>query len=556
MNLPPPITSPRTTFHTHPPPLPLSTVLLLYTGLAWIADACQVMLLSFLGPAIKCQWHITSTQESYLSSTIFLGMLFGVTIIGWLSDHYGRKKAFIGATALLGIFGIASAYATNFTSLLLYRAIVGFAVGSTPIAVTILAEFSPARGRGGNLLLMQSFWIVGTLLVAGIAWFTLPYSDGWRSLLIYSSIPLLLLLVGGPLLPETPLWLGAHGRMKEARRVLRYVARINGTTSDELKPEESGGDSEEDEGNIAATDVAADGLENGGSRHHFPPPLPPSDQHQHRQKSSSNIVTHLRMSIQSVMSPSLAKTSICLYIIWFVNAVTYYGLVLLTTALQTAQKQSPCTDDGRPAFTNDDYRAVVITTIAEAPGILIAAALIDRRGRKWTLRAGLLTCGLSILMLVIIQQPSSSNASNNHGFSLFLLFLARASIMAAFSVLYVYTPEIYSTAVRSTGLALCNAFSRTGGIVAPFATVYLVDKGHPGIAATVLGGLCLLATAAAFQLPHETRGRDLAVTILDEEDVMAVDGGGGGGSGEEENHHLGRDDNDDDTRETSALLIR
>lgn len=29
-------------------------LLLVYTGLAWVADACETMLLSFLGPAIEC----------------------------------------------------------------------------------------------------------------------------------------------------------------------------------------------------------------------------------------------------------------------------------------------------------------------------------------------------------------------------------------------------------------------------------------------------------------------------------------------------------------------
>lgn len=28
-------------------------LLLLYTGLAWLADACEIMLLSFLGPAVR-----------------------------------------------------------------------------------------------------------------------------------------------------------------------------------------------------------------------------------------------------------------------------------------------------------------------------------------------------------------------------------------------------------------------------------------------------------------------------------------------------------------------
>lgn len=37
-------------------------LLLLYTGLAWAADAMEMMLLSFLGPAVRCDWGLSATQ--------------------------------------------------------------------------------------------------------------------------------------------------------------------------------------------------------------------------------------------------------------------------------------------------------------------------------------------------------------------------------------------------------------------------------------------------------------------------------------------------------------
>jgi MFS family permease len=45
--------------------------------------------------------------------------------------------------------------------LLLMRAVVGFALGGTPVAVTLFAECCPSAGRGRWLLLMQSFWTLG-----------------------------------------------------------------------------------------------------------------------------------------------------------------------------------------------------------------------------------------------------------------------------------------------------------------------------------------------------------------------------------------------------------
>jgi hypothetical protein len=72
------------------------------------------------------------------------------------------------------------------------------------------------------------------------------------------------------------------------------------------------------------------------------------------------------------------------------------------------------------------------------------------------------------------------------------------------------------------GLALCNGFSRLGGFLAPFATVYLVAGGRTHAAEALLGALCGGATACAFFLPFETRGRDLQSAELVPEAACAA----------------------------------
>lgn len=113
-------------------------------------------------------------------------------------------------------------------------------------------------------------------------------------------------------------------------------------------------------------------------------------------------------------------------------AITYYGLVLLTTALQTVAKRDACTPSGAPNLDSSDYLAILIASTAEAPGLLAAASLIDRKGRKWTLRLGLLACTAALLGL--LTDPS-------RGEQLAMLFAARAAVEGSYSVLYVYSPE-------------------------------------------------------------------------------------------------------------------
>eukprot|EP00887_Chlorella_sp_A99_P004750 scaffold4.g4750.t1 len=403
--------------------------MVLYCGLAWFADACEVMLLSYLGPSLRCAWGLSPSAESTLTSVVFFGMLCGVYSLGAVSDALGRRGGFFASAVLLGAAGVASAAAPSFPVLLLLRALVGVGLGGTPVAVTLAAEFLPSRSRGRWLLFMQLWWTLGTAFEAGLAWAVLG-PLGWRWLLVLSALPLFLLLLLYPWLPESPHWLVAHGRYEAAEAVIRRVAE-------------------------------------------------------------------------------LCRTTVILYVVWFANALTYYGLVLLTTALQTATKREPCTPHGGPNLGPGDYLTILITATAEAPGLLAAAALIDTRGRKWTLRAGLLLCGGALLLLL--------GATPWRAGALLLLFVARGGIEATFSVLYVYSPEVYPTHVRNTGLALCNAFSRLGGFLAPYATVQLVEGGHSRAAELLLGSVCMIAALAAFLLPHETRGHDLASLHLSAE---------------------------------------
>lgn len=66
-------------------------LVLAYAGMGWVAEAMEVMLLSFLGPVVREEWNISPQDESLLSSVVFAGMLTGACAWGFVSDRYGRK---------------------------------------------------------------------------------------------------------------------------------------------------------------------------------------------------------------------------------------------------------------------------------------------------------------------------------------------------------------------------------------------------------------------------------------------------------------------------------
>ena len=70
---------------------PYQAWLLGYAGMSWTAEAMEMMLLSFVGPAVQSEWGLTAHQESLIASVVFGGMMIGAYSWGILSDAKGRR---------------------------------------------------------------------------------------------------------------------------------------------------------------------------------------------------------------------------------------------------------------------------------------------------------------------------------------------------------------------------------------------------------------------------------------------------------------------------------
>ena len=54
-----------------------------------------------------------------------------------------------------------------------------------------------------------------------------------------------------------------------------------------------------------------------------------------------------------------------------------------------------------------------------------------------------------------------------------LAMLGKFAITCTFSMVYVYTTELYPTSIRTVSLGASNAMSRVGGTLAPFAADFV-----------------------------------------------------------------------------------
>jgi MFS family permease len=82
-----------------------------------------------------------------------------------------------------------------------------------PVDYTMMAEFLPSDRRGRWLVLLESFWAIGTICLAVLALVALSHGDqAWRVIFLVTGIPALIGVVLRFYIPESPMYLNRSGR--------------------------------------------------------------------------------------------------------------------------------------------------------------------------------------------------------------------------------------------------------------------------------------------------------------------------------------------------------
>jgi putative MFS transporter len=297
--------------------------LLAVCGVTWAADAAEVFLIAFALAGFREEFGLSAGQAGLVVSSTFLGMLVGAWFWGTVADRIGRRTGFQITIAIFAIFGLASAFAPSAIWLAVLRALCGFGLGGAlPLDFSLFAEYLPRRNRGRWLVILESFWGIGTLAAAALAWVLVP-TLGWRWLLATSAVAALFVLWVRLRVPESPRWLLAAGREEEARAVLDRVAADNG------RPPVAG-------------PLA-------------PPPAAP------------------RTGPRDLLRPRLRRVTLTNWAAWLLIAFSYYGILVWLPSVF------------REEYEYDAYAYTFFLVALQMPGYASAAWLVERWGRKPTL---------------------------------------------------------------------------------------------------------------------------------------------------------------------------
>ncbi|MFI8417922.1 sugar porter family MFS transporter [Serratia sp. NPDC078593] len=174
-------------------------------------------------PFITDEFQITSQQQEWVVSSMMFGAAVGAVGSGWLSYRLGRKYSLMIGAVLFVAGSLCSAFAPNVDVLLVSRVLLGLAVGIASFTAPLyLSEIAPERIRGSMISMYQLMITIG-ILAAYLSDTAFSYSGSWRWMLGIITLPALLLLVGVFFLPRSPRWLASRGRDVEAHKVLEML---------------------------------------------------------------------------------------------------------------------------------------------------------------------------------------------------------------------------------------------------------------------------------------------------------------------------------------------
>jgi len=403
---------------------------------------------------INEEFGLTPFLEGLVVASLLLGAAVGAASAGPLSDRLGRRNIVIIAAILFTIGAVGAALAPNVGVLVLFRVVLGLAVGSAALIVPLyLSEIAPTQIRGAITSLNQLNIVFG-ILFAYIINALLASGGAWRWMLGLAVIPSLVLLIGMFFLPETPRWLVSQDRDEDARGVL-------GRSRDEETVEREIRDIRE-----------VEEQEEGGLRELMASWVRPA------------LVVAIGLAVfQQIIG---------------INTIIYYAPTTLTNV----------------GYGNEAaIYANLIIGVVNVAMTFVAIWLIDRVGRKPLLLTGLvgMVLSLTVLGLSSLLLPQPSNPTDP---AAIITLVCLAGFIVSFAAtwgptVWVMLPEVLPLRIRGTamGLAIFLHWLANFAVSQTFP-VFLAAWG-PGITFLGYAVIGVLAFVFVGALVTETKERSL-----------------------------------------------
>ena len=415
-------------------------------GTATFFDAFDALAIASVLPVVAPLWKLTQPQTGFLISAGFLGQLVGALLFGWLAEHHGRMTAMIWSIALFSMMSLVCAFAFDYWSLLVLRAIQGIGLGGeVPVAAVFISELAKAKGRGRFVLLYELVFPIGLVAASLVGLWVVPRL-GWQYMFAIGALPGLIALLLRRLLPESPRWLAVRGRHSEAEAAMAYIE------SETLK----------------ATGE----------------PLPPV----------KPVVSTLEKpaSLADLFGPLYMRRTLVVCVMWFCAYCVNYGLAIwLPTVYRTVFKLP----------LEQSLKYGLITQAVGLLGTLICALVIDHVGRRLWFAWSFAAAAVALAALAVYQAPTAEQVLTCMTIAYFFISSVNIGV-------YLYTPELYPTRVRALAVGAATAWLRFASIIGPTVVGTMIASGLPAVFLT-FAAVAGIAAAITGLFAVETKGHVL-----------------------------------------------
>jgi MFS family permease len=423
------------------------------SGMGFFTDAYDLFIIGVVISILKEEWHPSPWAVGLVTSTALLAAALGAIIFGRVADMLGRKRIYGYEVLVLAAGAIASAFSPDIWWLIGFRIILGLGIGGDyPVSTTLMSEFSGKKSRGMMVSLVFAMQaaglIVGPLLAAAFLASGLSKDLVWRLLLAFGAIPALAVFQMRRHMAESPRYLLATGQHDDAHAAAGHVLG-------------------------AGQGAARDG-------------------------KATKKASFFEGFVAPTRRRDLAMRLIGASAAWFLMDFAYYGNTVSSPLVLHAVAPNE-------SLMTETLTQLAIFAIAAVPGYFVAAAMMDRMGRKTIQILGFAMMALSFAAMAAIPGIEK----------LIYPFLVVYGISYFFTefgpnaTTFVYPAELFPVAGRTTGHGVASATGKLGGFIGVFLFPILLSSGGLLAAESMAAAVSVLGIlVTVFMLP-ETKGKSL-----------------------------------------------
>jgi MFS family permease len=411
-------------------------------GITWVLDGLEVTIVGSINPTLasRAGLNFTPTQTGFAATAYLVGAVIGAIGFGFLTDRFGRRRLFLITLGWYLVCTTLTAFAWDFWSFAVFRALAGMGIGGEYSAVnSAIDELIPSHRRGAADIAINGSWWLGTLVGALVSIPLLdgrffPPSLGWRFAFGLGAVLAVMVLFLRRSLPESPRWLLTHGRGEEAEQIVRRIeSEIRHETGREL-----------------------------------PPP-----RHKHMTFQAGR-TTGFFATLETMTRTYPKRTALVVTLMitqaFLYNAVFFNQGLQLTTFFGVAP--------GDVGF------YIFPFAIGNFAGALVLGHFFDAVGRKKMIAGCYLASGLLMVLSIVLFLAHALNATSLTALWSVMFFFASAGASAA----YLTVSEIFPLETRAAAIAFVYAIGTLiGGAVAPPIFGALIGTKQPSMLALAWG---------------------------------------------------------------------